>query len=182
MKDEEEDVAAIATAVEEGRDKFVVPEELVVERPVEAPPPLAKNLQALIADMKVGERLKLALNGNRDARQILIRDGNRMVQRFVLKNPRVTEEEVIGVAKNRSAERELLEMIGKKKEWLSNYQVRLALVTNPKTPLGLAVRYVPTLFPRDLRQLAKSRNVASAVNGLAKRLILERSGQRSGPI
>ncbi len=182
MKDEEEDVTAIATAVEEGRDKFVVPEELVEERPVEAPPPLAKNLQALIGDMKVGERLKLALNGNRDARQILIRDGNRMVQRFVLKNPRVTEEEIIGVAKNRSAERELLEMIGKRKEWLSNYQVRLALVTNPKTPLGLAVRYVPSLFPRDLRLLAKSRNVASAVNALAKRLILERGGQRSGPI
>ena len=38
------------------------------------------------------------------------------------------------------------------------------------------MRYVRTLLPRDLRQLAKSKNVPSAVNSVAKRLVIERSG------
>ena len=45
--------------------------------------------------MTVGERLKLALKGNRDARMILIRDPNRLIQRFVLQNPRITDDEII---------------------------------------------------------------------------------------
>ena len=80
------------------------------------------------------------------------------------------------LAKNRNADRELLDEVCRRKEWVSNYQVRLALATNPKTPLSVAVRFVPTLLPRDLRQLAKSKNVPTAVCGMAKRLVIERGG------
>jgi hypothetical protein len=169
-----EDLAALAEAIEQGRDTIALPEALVEERPPEQRP--AKNLQAEIQSMAVGERLKLALKGNRDARTLLIRDANRIVQRFVLLNPRITDEEVLGLAKNRSIDRELLDQICRKKEWVSNYQVRLALATNPKTPLGIAARFVPTLLPRDLRVLAKSKNVPSAICGMARRLVLERGG------
>ncbi len=99
-----------------------------------------------------------------------------MVQRFVLLNPRITDEEVLAIAKNRSVDREVLETVCRKKEWVSNYQVRLALATNPKTPLGVAVRFVPTLLPRDLRTLAKSKNVPAAICSMAKRLVIERGG------
>ncbi len=177
MKDDE-DIESIAAAVEEGRDNYEVPQELVEEPAGEKPRVL--NLQARVAAMNVGERLKLALTGNRDARTILIRDSNRMIQRFVLQNPRISEEEVIAIAKNRNAERELLEIISKRKEWIANYQVRLALVTNPKTPVAIAMRYVSSLFQRDLRQLAKSKNVPAAVNGLAKRLVIERTSGTAG--
>jgi hypothetical protein len=40
----------------------------------------------------------------------------------------------------------------------------------------LALRFVPTLHPRDLRQLAKSKNVPSAICGMAKRLVIDRGG------
>lgn len=160
--------------IQQGRDTIVVPQELVDELPPEKK--VTRSLAAEIQTMSVGERLKLALKGNRDARQILIRDASRIVQRFVLQNPRISDEEVIALAKNRSIDRELLDQICKRKEWVGNYQVKLALATNPKTPLAVAVRLVPGLLPRDLRQLAKSKNVPSAVNGLAKRLVIERGG------
>jgi hypothetical protein len=171
----EEDVEAIAEEVQQGRDSYVIPEQLVAEP--EEPEKVevsALNLRTQIGAMRVGERLKLALKGNRDARSILIHDANRMVQRFVLHNPRISEEEVIALAKNRSVDRELIEIIAKRKDWATNYQIRLALVTNPKTPMSVAVRFVPTLFQRDLRQLAKSKNVPSAVSGIARRLVIER--------
>jgi hypothetical protein len=169
-----DDLAALAEEIEQGRDTIAVPAVLVEERPPEQQP--AKNLQAQIQSMNVGERLKLALKGNRDARTFLIRDANRIVQRFVLLNPRISDEEVLALAKNRNIDRDLLDQICRKKEWVSNYQVRLALATNPKTPLGIAVRFVPTLLPRDLRILAKSKNVPSAICSMAKRLVLERGG------
>jgi hypothetical protein len=167
------DLDEVALAIIEGRDDYVLPPDLLGDETV-AP---KQSLQARIGLMKVGERLKLALKGGRDARSILIRDPNHLVQRFVLQNPRISDEEVVAVAKNRTAERELLEVIGKKKEWMNNYQVRLALVTNPKTPMMIAVRFVRTLLVRDLRLLAKSKNVPVAVNGAAKRLVIERSGR-----
>jgi hypothetical protein len=169
-----DDLTELAEAIEQGRDAIEVPEALLEEHPPEQQP--AKSLQAELQGMRVGERLKLALKGNRDVRTLLIRDANRMVQRFVLLNPRITDEEVLAIAKNRSVDRAVLEQVCRKKEWVSNYQVRLALTTNPKTPLGMAVRFVPTLLPRDLRTLAKSKNVPAAICSMAKRLVLERGG------
>jgi hypothetical protein len=168
----EEDLAALAEDIQAGRDTIAVPEELVADR--REPP--GRNLLAQLREMTLGERLKLALKGNRDARTLLLRDANRMVQRFVLQNPRISDEEIIALAKNRNIDAELLDGICRRKEWISNYQVRLALTTNPKTPLTMAVRFVPTLLPRDLRALAKSKNVPAAVNGLAKRIVIDRGG------
>jgi hypothetical protein len=173
--DDLDDLDEIALAIIEGRDEYELPPELLEDGAKGGAVNL--SLQARITGMKVGERMKLALKGGRDARTILIRDANHLVQRFVLQNPRVSEEEVVAVAKNRTIDRELLEIIGKRKEWISKYHVRLALVTNPKTPSSIAVRFVRTLLVRDLRLLAKSKNVPVAVNGAAKRLVIDRSGR-----
>jgi len=171
---DEEDLTALAEDIQQGRDSIVVPTDLVEERPAAAP--VAKNLQEQLRAMRVGERLKVALKGNRDARTLLLRDSNRLVRRFVLLNPRINDEEIVMLAKNRNIDHDLLEDICRKKEWVANYQVRLALATNPKTPVMLALRFVPTLLPRDLRQLAKSKNVPSAVCSLAKRIVIDRGG------
>jgi hypothetical protein len=171
---DEPELIALVEDIQEGRDTISVPEELVVERPPDKP--IIKTMQTEIQAMTVGQRLKLALKGNRDARTILIRHSSPMVQRFVLSNPRVTEDEVLGLAKNRNVDRDLLEVVCKRKDWLSNYQIRHALALNPKTPMMMAVRFVPTLLPRDLRAIAKSRNVPAAVCGTAKRLVIDRGG------
>jgi hypothetical protein len=153
-----------------GDDPYEVPAVLIEEAQTE----ITKGLAAQILEMKFGQKLKLALKGGREARTILIRDSNRLIQRFVLENPRITEDELIMVCKNRSADQELLTRIGKDREWSRLHQVRLALVTNPKTPVGLALRFLPMLGERDLRTLAKSKNVPAAVNGAAKRMVVER--------
>jgi hypothetical protein len=168
------DLETLATKIEQGVDTIAVPAVLVDAEPEGKP--ISRSLATQIQLMPVGQRLKLAMKGNRDARMILLRDSSRLVQRFVLTNPRITEEEIVALCKNRSIEREMLDIICRRKEWMANYQVRLALATNPKTPLPTAVRIVPTLLVRDLRALAKSKNVPSAVNGMAKRIVITRGG------
>ncbi len=167
-----EDLNAIAGSVERGDDPFTVPQELLEEP--EKGKPINKSLYAQILLMRTGERIKLALKGNRDARMILIRDPNRLIQRFVLQNPRITEDEVLMVARNRNLDADVLRSIGEHKSWSRNYQIKLALVTNPKTPLATAIHFVNGLMERDLRFLAKSKNVSATVVGQARRLLMLR--------
>jgi hypothetical protein len=167
-----ETLEAIAASVERGDDPYIVPEELLAEP--DAAKPVNKSLYAQILDMKVGARIKLALKGNRDARMILIRDTNRLIQRFVLQNPRISDEEIIAVARNRNVDADLLRIIGDHKNWPRNYQVRLGLVSNPKTPTATALRYIGGLLERDLRLLSKSKNVSATIVSQVRRILLQR--------
>jgi hypothetical protein len=166
------EVEAIAESVERGDDPYIVPEEMLVEP--EPDKPVNKSLYNQIAHMTVGERVKLALKGNRDARMILIRDPNRLIQRFVLQNPRITDDEVLMMARNRNLDTDLLRVIGDHKHWSRNYQIKLALVTNPKAPLATALHFISSLMSRDIRLLAKSKNISSTIATQARRLVMQR--------
>lgn len=169
-----QDEAGIAAAVEAGTDGIAVPEALVEDPPPGKPVEASLLLQ--LQSMTVSEKIKLALRGNREARMLLLRDSNKMIRRFVLQNPRIGDEEIIAVAKNRSADDDLLRMIGESREWTKNYQVRISLVTNPKTPLVLSLRFLGGLNERDIRMLAKSKNVSATVSTAAKRIIHQKTG------
>jgi hypothetical protein len=172
MSETDEELEALAIEIVEGRDSIEIPVELTVETDKRKPMVLEKNIQQRILEMNVGEKLKLALKGHRDARTILIRDGTFIVKRFVLLNPRISDDEIVAVARNRHVDRELIELIVKRKEWLGNYQIKLAVVTNPKTPVVIALKHLRSLMTRDIRHLAKSKNIPAAVNSAAKRLII----------
>jgi hypothetical protein len=173
--------AEIVRAVEAGSDAIVVPEEMLQEEAPGAPPKPAAEAQSLYArilTMGMAEKIKLALRGNKDARGILIRDAAKMIRRLVLMNPRISDAEVISVARNRSADEDLIRLIVNRREWMRNYQVRLALAQNPRTPLVIAIRQLPTLGERDLRALAKSKNVGASVAAQARRMIANMSGPK----
>lgn len=166
-----ENEEAIAEAVRTGVDAIEVPDELVVE-----PSRAEKSVLARVREMTVAERIKLALRGNREARTLLLRDPNRMIRRFVLENPRINDDEIVVLARNRTADDEILRAVAESREWTENYQVRLALVTNPKTPVVLALRFLGGLRERDVRLLAKSKNVPATIANQAKRIVLRKAG------
>lgn len=170
----DEDEASIAAAVEAGTDAITVPTQLVDE-PASGEG-VEKTLLQRLQGMTVSERIKLALRGNREVRMLLARDHNRMIRRFVLQNPRMADDEIIAIAKNRSADDEVLRLIADSREWTKNYQVRLSLVTNPKTPLVMSLRFLSGLQDRDVRMLAKSKNVSATVANAAKRIVLNKTG------
>jgi hypothetical protein len=170
-----EELVKLADDIEHGRDKIPVSPEMI-DDPREKPSLQERqSLQQKIQNMPAGERLKLAMKGNREARVILIRDSSLMIRRYVLLNPRITDDEVLTVVRNRQVDRELLEMVWRNDEWLNNYQIKLALVKHPKTPAPIALRHISGLLMRDLRFMAKSKNIPSAVNSAAKRIVLRGS-------
>jgi hypothetical protein len=92
---------------------------------------------------------------------------------MVLRNPRITDGEVLMMAQNRTIDEEVIRIITDRREWMQNYRIRHALATNPKTPIPVALRQVDTLAIRDLRLIAKSRNVHSTVAQRARRKVVE---------
>ncbi len=133
-----------------------------------------KSLFQLIQDMTVAEKIKLAMKGDKEARTILIQDGNRMVQLAVLDNPRITESEIVNICRSRNVDDEVLRRIANSREWSKLYQVRVSLVNNPRTPVAVSMRFVSTLMANDLKMLATSKSVPTAIVTAAKRAIAKR--------
>lgn len=128
-----------------------------------------------IQKLSVSERIHLALRGGKEMRTILMRDPNKEVILTVLDNPKITDTEVELVAKSRSIADEALRKITKKRGWMKNYNVVLSLITNPKTPPGIALPLVSELKTRDLALLSKNRNVSEGIRSTAKKLLKART-------
>lgn len=171
----EENLDKSIRAVLSGQDSITLPVELTEESKEEG---VVKSLYAQIQSMMVIEKIKLALRGNKEARTLLLRDSNRTVQRFVLQNPRITDEEIVALARNRGTDDELLRLVAGNREWIKHYQVKLGLVENPRTPLAVAMHLLPLLQERDIRSLAKSKSVPAAVSTQAKRFVLQKDERR----
>jgi hypothetical protein len=137
---------------------------------------LSKYQQAL--EFGVSDKIKLALTGDKEWRSIFIKDNNKLVCSAVLKNPRITDGEVLMIAKNRTANEELIRIINLNREWVKNYEIRKALVMNPRTPLPKALRYMATLSDKEIKELAKSKNVSAVIVNNARRMVMAKEKRK----
>ena len=100
------------------------------------------------------EKLLLAPKADRVERAILAQDSDPQVLYSLLKNPRLTADEVIRIAKSPFLTFQTAEAIMKSTQWLSNLEVRVALVHNAKTPPAFAMRLLHTLPESEVRTIS----------------------------
>ncbi|MGF1509343.1 MAG: hypothetical protein ACFB9M_07565 [Myxococcota bacterium] len=156
---------------EEKRDRaFITDEEDVPEDEKEL------TIEQKIRLMTAAEKVAFATRGNKQVRTFLLRDTNRLVALAAITSPAITEPEIVAASNSKTVHQDVLMHIlrDKKNNWVRNYQVKLALVNNPKTQLPDAMKLVPTLNGRDLKAVAKSRNVPAGVRNLASSLLKNR--------
>ena len=127
--------------------------------------------------MGMKDRVKLAMKGDREARNVLIRDPNRIVAQAVVQNPKITENEVEKIASMKSVPEEVLRLIAINRTWARNYQMMYKLAQNPRTPLSNVMTILTRLQLRDLMSISKNRNVSDAVRKQALRLATARAGR-----
>ena len=161
-----EDSAANAQRVidNERRERGEVPAERV-------------SLIRRIMFMNAKDRMKLAMKGDREARSILIRDSNKVVCSSVVKNPRITEQEIEGISAMRTVADEVLRLIAMNRSWARSYTIIHNLARNPRTPIPTAMNILPRIRTKDLHQLSQNRNVSETVRRQAYRLAQARSGE-----
>ena len=131
----------------------------------------------MIMRMGMKDRVKLAMKGDREARNILIRDPNRIVAQAVVSNPRLTEQEVEKIAGMRTVTEDILRQLAASRQWSRSYQVVHNLAKNPRTPIANVLNILARLQLRDLAALSKNRNVSDAVRRQALRLSQARTGK-----
>jgi hypothetical protein len=134
----------------------------------------AANLYQAIQKMRVSEKIKLAMMGNKEARGLLIRDSNRLVASAALRSGRITDSEIDSISKSASVSDDVIRQIAANREWTKNYQIKLNLVNNSKTPVGESLKFMNFLRDKDLRAVARSRNVPNPVATAARKLIQKR--------
>ncbi|MBW7957240.1 MAG: hypothetical protein H3C68_05035 [Deltaproteobacteria bacterium] len=136
-----------------------------------------QNIYKAVSNMTMGQKLKLALCGNKAARELLVKDPNKIIAVAVLKNPRVTEEEVQKVTASKGTSDDLLRQISRNKEWMKSHTIRVGMLSNPKTPLAISLKLLDTVFEKDLQTIAKSKNVSSALASAARRRLEAKAGR-----
>jgi hypothetical protein len=117
-------------------------------------------------------KIQLALHGNKDERFRILRDANRLLHPYVLKNPGLGLDEVVAMARMTTLAPEVLNTIAERKEWAQRPDIAIALVRNPKTPTPTAVRLLDYVSASDLRQLAKDSKTRPAVQQAARKKVL----------
>jgi hypothetical protein len=76
---------------------------------------------------------------------------------------------------------EVLRHIYESRDFTKIYALRAALVRNPKVPLPTALKFLPTLQEKDIKELARDRNVPATVQAQAKSWVLKREQASKGP-
>jgi hypothetical protein len=141
------------------------------------PTPSGTRARSMIAAHEVGalghaEKIQLALHGNRDQRNAILRDTNRALHAFVLKNPQIDSEDILAIAKNAQMTPQLLKLVSERKEWFQRPQIALALVRNPKTPADVAIRALDFIPLDALRQIAKGTGALPHVVQAARKKVI----------
>ncbi|MCX5732056.1 MAG: hypothetical protein NTY18_12075 [Deltaproteobacteria bacterium] len=140
------------------------------------------NMAKRVLQMSVSEKIKLATLGNREARTLLLRDSNRLVSLAAAQSPRITDGEVLGLANSKTSSADVLRYIYERRDFLKRYALRTALVRNPKVPLPTALKFLPTLQERDIKELSRDRNVPATVQAQAKAWLMKREAASKGPV
>ncbi|MBM4397915.1 MAG: hypothetical protein FJ087_19795 [Deltaproteobacteria bacterium] len=127
-----------------------------------------------LGEMSIPQKVRLALLGNDFIRGMLIRDPRRIIYNSVLKSPKLNIKDIVGYAKNRSLNDDIIRQIATNRDWTKAYDVKHALVVNPKTPPALAMAFLRSLTPKDLKHVSQSRDCPGYICRQAKNIISTR--------
>ena len=133
-----------------------------------------QNITQRILKMSVSEKIKLATLGNKEARTLLLRDSNKLVCMAAVTSPRITDGEILGLSNSRTVNADVLRYIYSARDFLKTYAIKIALVKNPKVPLPTALKLLQTLQEKDIKELARDRNVPQTIQAQAKAWMIKK--------
>ena len=116
---------------------------------------LLQRLQKLA----LGERIALARVATPALLSVLRNDPNERVFRALLENARLNEGALLAVAMNSGSRPGILRILARDRRWGARYELRRALVRNPRTPLQDALAMVAALKKVDLRACARDTKI-----------------------
>ncbi len=141
-------------------------------------PPAVDDKQVPIGKLGIPAKIRLATLGNAFARALLIRDPLKLVAVAAIKSPGVTDLEAAKYAGNHALCDDVIRFIAMRRDWTRLYGVKKSLILNPKTPLTESTKFLIHMRERDVRMIAQSKGVPSAVVAQARKLLSSRGANK----
>jgi len=116
--------------------------------------------------LTLGERKSLAKKTDRNLLERLLGDPHPDVIRGVLRNPRLTEDDVVRFVARVPGRPELLTEVARSQRWAHRPRVRLALVLNPLSPIELTTPLANLLLRHELKLVIESTNVPMGLRAI----------------
>jgi hypothetical protein len=135
-----------------------------------------ENIWDRVRALSQMEKLLLAVKADRSERALLLQDNDPRVLLSLLRNPRLTADEVARLAKSSFLTYQIADVIIKTAQWMAVLDVRLGLIHNPKTPPAFSLRILPTLPETEVRNIARA-GTNMALKTAALRQLQGRTGR-----
>jgi len=121
--------------------------------------------------LTLGEKRSLARTRNKDLLDRLIYEPHPLVVKNILENPRMTEHEVLKMVSRRPNNEIILSEIFQCEKWLRSYNVKVSMIKNPYTPVGIALVLLFFLKTQDLRAVSRDHSLHKLVKETAGDLL-----------
>jgi hypothetical protein len=128
-------------------------------------------LEIRLQELALGEKIALARIASRGVINGLRREGDHMVARALLQNPRLVEEDALAIANGTRTPPAVLRVLGEDRRWSSRPTVQKALAKNPSTPSAVALRILQALSTQDLKELGRAPRVPALIKVAVQRMI-----------
>jgi hypothetical protein len=112
------------------------------------------QLVSRLPQLPLGQKITLARRGPTRAVGALLAEGHAQVIPIALENPYLTEAQILKALSRDKLPSAVIPAIIQHRKWSISYNVRLALVRHPASPLATILSYLPELTVSDLRELA----------------------------
>jgi hypothetical protein len=112
------------------------------------------QLLARLPQLPLGQKITLGRRGPARVAGALLAEGHALVIPVALDNPYVTEAQILKTLSREKISSAVIPAISRHRKWSITYNVRLALVRHPASPLATVLAYLPELTVSDLRELA----------------------------
>jgi len=112
------------------------------------------QLTSRLPQLPLGQKITLARRGPARLAGALLAEGHAQIMTIVLDNAYLTEAQVLKVLSRENIPPGVVRAISQHRKWSISYNVRLALVRHPLSPLATVLAYLPELTVSDLNDLA----------------------------
>ena len=135
---------------------------------------VGRSLFDQIRSLTVTERVALALKADLMERRILMQENNSKINEFLLRNVRITDQEVAFMARNAAIPMQNLLAIAGNRPWMNHESIRTAILTNPRTPAAMVMDMIPMLGPQDLLKMHHAPYLREDIKGNVRRELKKR--------
>jgi hypothetical protein len=121
--------------------------------------------------LPIGQKLTLGRRGSARVAGGVLAEGHPHAATLALNNPFLNEAQILRLLSRRIVPERVVTAIARHPRWSCQYNVRLALIRNPATPLAAVLRFIPDITVRDLQELIRSTTMPESTRTYLKKEI-----------